>query len=208
MSRDEVLKGLVTIACTLVAILVIKPFFKTINFRASSSVLGTTANASSLSCQNAYNSFLAYPNHVIKESRSYRSRFGTLRGAHARLAREIGYAQKIASFDKAGEGNAVVTKAICDLALRDFPHLDISSTPTTSDIARVKEALKHLVRDWSSEGEAERREIYKSILDELEKIPLEGRSRHRVLIPGSGLGRLGWEVAQMGVFVNFVNSMY
>lgn len=221
MSHDDVLKGLVTFACTLVAVWVIKPFINIIVFRASrqtsSSVLGTTANASSLSLQNAYNSFLAYPSHVTKELKSYQSRLGTLRGAHARLAREIGYVQKIASFEKAGESNALVTKAICDLALRDFPHIGISSTPTpstwpiqlspsasgsqSSDIGRVKEVLKHLVRDWSLEGEAERRAIYMPILNELEKVPVERRSQHRVLVPGSGLGRLGWEIAQMGVFL-------
>ncbi len=59
------------------------------------------------------------------------------------------------------------------------------------------------MRDWSSEGEQERATCYKPILEELARIyggedDVERRRDARVLVPGAGLGRLAFDIAQMG----------
>lgn len=67
-----------------------------------------------------------------------------------------------------------------------------------ADLGRVREALKHFIRDWSDEGAEERRTIFTPILDVLGVVPQAERGRMKVLVPGSGLGRLAWEASQLG----------
>ena len=67
-------------------------------------------------------------------------------------------------------------------------------------MSKVRSTLRQCVRDWSREGEKERAACYSPILRELERLypDRERRSAVRVLVPGSGLGRLTWEVSQLG----------
>lgn len=68
------------------------------------------------------------------------------------------------------------------------------------DMEKVKTTLKQFVRDWSSEGKAERDACYKPILEALDSRYPPGavRNKLRVLCPGAGLGRLCAEVAALG----------
>ncbi|KAG8693602.1 hypothetical protein FRC09_010397 [Ceratobasidium sp. 395] len=77
-----------------------------------------------------------------------------------------------------------------------------------TDLARVVEALKHCVRDWSIDGLAERTRVFTPILDVLAQVPAERRKDTKVLVPGAGLGRLAWDIASMGfdVTANEVSS--
>jgi hypothetical protein len=52
------------------------------------------------------------------------------------------------------------------------------------------QALKHFVRDWAAEGAKERNDAFPCILSTI--------SSMKVLLPGSGVGRLGHEVAKLG----------
>jgi len=69
-------------------------------------------------------------------------------------------------------------------------------------MSKVRSTLRQCVRDWSSNGVEERNQCYAPILRELERVyPDAGtRGTRRVLIPGSGLGRLTWEIAKRGFF--------
>jgi len=62
----------------------------------------------------------------------------------------------------------------------------------------VRETLKHFVRDWSEEGKEEREKIFQPIFDVLKEVGEDQRGSMKVLIPGCGLGRLAWEVSQLG----------
>ena len=70
-----------------------------------------------------------------------------------------------------------------------------------SEQEKVRSTLRSFVRDWSAEGQVERDACYTPILDALEQRWPEraGRGGKRVLIPGSGLGRLAMEVASRGM---------
>ena len=77
-------------------------------------------------------------------------------------------------------------------------------TPSEGDIDKVRSTLRHLVRDWSQEGFAERDTCYSPILREIEAtFPLNecNRADIRVLVPGCGLSRLAWEINQRGFCV-------
>ncbi|KAG8991336.1 hypothetical protein FRB90_001390 [Tulasnella sp. 427] len=74
--------------------------------------------------------------------------------------------------------------------------------PTDFDMDKVRSSLKQFVRDWSEEGKPERDATYAPMLEALlshfSDIPQEERLNIRVLVPGTGLGRLAWDVAHLG----------
>lgn len=79
------------------------------------------------------------------------------------------------------------------------------------DRVSVSQALKHFVRDWSVLGRAEREDAFPCILSTMKSL-FPGRSGNdvKVLLPGSGFGRLGHEIASLGGFDVTLNerSMY
>ena len=69
-----------------------------------------------------------------------------------------------------------------------------------ADRFAVAQTLKHYVRDWADEGAKERNEAFPCILSLLESIKSESseETKLKVLLPGSGMGRLGHDVANLG----------
>ncbi|XP_055857398.1 carnosine N-methyltransferase isoform X2 [Episyrphus balteatus] len=71
------------------------------------------------------------------------------------------------------------------------------------DMENVQSTLKQFARDWSAEGEPERSQCYKPIIDAIEsffdpeKMEL---NEVKVLVPGAGLGRMAYELACRGYF--------
>ncbi|OMH82780.1 UPF0586 protein [Zancudomyces culisetae] len=67
---------------------------------------------------------------------------------------------------------------------------------------KLSSALKILVRDWSEEGSEERAATYGIILGVLKDIfcdvPKEKLNSIDILVPGAGLGRLAFEIANLG----------
>ncbi|KAJ4855357.1 uncharacterized protein T069G_10915 [Trichoderma breve] len=88
---------------------------------------------------------------------------------------------------------------------------DRESHGHTADRVSVSQGLKHLVRDWSDEGDVERIQAFPIILRSLHNLfPNRENQRVRILLPGSGLGRLGHEIAALRGFevTNNEWSMY
>ncbi|CAK5271691.1 unnamed protein product [Mycena citricolor] len=75
-------------------------------------------------------------------------------------------------------------------------------TPTDFDMDKLRSTLKQFVRDWSEEGIVERDACYQPIKDALLRhyasVSEMERRKLRVLVPGSGLGRLAHDVASLG----------
>jgi len=135
-------------------------------------------------------------------------------GSTRRIANEIGYAEKLETLEGAIEVNALVSSAIYRLAMengeasakrKERRDASVYSVPRyavvgVEDHAKVREALKHFVRDWSEEGRRERSQGFGMVLDALQRLESEvdERRNKRVLVPGAGLGRLAWEISQLG----------
>ena len=72
-----------------------------------------------------------------------------------------------------------------------------------TDVVKMRSTIKSFLRDWSSEGQAERDMCYKPIMDEVESYfpnpvdPVTGK-RVSVLHPGCGMGRLVFDFALRG----------
>ncbi|KQK05468.1 carnosine N-methyltransferase isoform X1 [Brachypodium distachyon] len=66
------------------------------------------------------------------------------------------------------------------------------------DVDKVRCIIRNIVRDWAQEGQNERDECYKPILEELDRL-FPNRSRPpSCLVPGAGLGRLALEISSLG----------
>ena len=82
---------------------------------------------------------------------------------------------------------------------------DVDPTGCEGAVDELRAVIHSLVREWSEEGADERRQIFRVLVDELAaRVPLAVRSRGeesappRVLVPGSGLGRLPAEISAAG----------
>ncbi|CAI0439792.1 unnamed protein product [Linum tenue] len=67
------------------------------------------------------------------------------------------------------------------------------------DVDKVRCIIRNIVRDWAAEGQKERDECYKPILEELDS-QFPHRSKERApacLVPGAGLGRLALEISRL-----------
>lgn len=87
-----------------------------------------------------------------------------------------------------------------------------SNRPPVSpmDMDKVRSTLKQFVRDWSKQGERERKLTYDPIIQELntlyQHVPADKRGDIRVLVPGAGLGRLAFDIASQGIYYAYINA--
>ncbi|KAJ4825408.1 hypothetical protein Tsubulata_030901 [Turnera subulata] len=68
------------------------------------------------------------------------------------------------------------------------------------DVDKVRCVIRNIVRDWAAEGQKERDQCYKPILEELDSL-FPNRSEEcppTCLVPGAGLGRLALEISCLG----------
>ncbi|KAJ2918593.1 hypothetical protein MD484_g1870, partial [Candolleomyces efflorescens] len=129
-----------------------------------------------------------------------RTSYSSLGRAHKNLGYQIGYPQKLDRLWEATSLNATLAEGIAELAAKEHPEIKYSPKirANSADLARVRESLKHFVRDWSEVGKQERQRTFAPILDLLSRVEPEQRDRTRILVPGAGLGRLAWEISQLG----------
>lgn len=127
-----------------------------------------------------------------------RNAYNRLGLSRRHIGTELGYPSKLNKLRETNRINGELTRAIARLAESEFGKEAVSTGNEGSDIARVRETLKHFVRDWSDEGVEERKVIFSRILEELTKIPREEREHYSVLVPGAGLGRLAWDISRLG----------
>ncbi|KAJ6846566.1 carnosine N-methyltransferase-like [Iris pallida] len=68
------------------------------------------------------------------------------------------------------------------------------------DVDKVRCIIRNIVRDWAPEGQKERDQCYKPILEELSRLfPVRCKERPpSCLVPGAGLGRLALEISCLG----------
>ena len=172
------------------------------NDRLRELVWPTKNAASAFGLERAYYSYLQYESLSKNEITRMKRAYGRLGRAHKNLGHKIGYPKKLDRLWDVTGLNGTVADGIAETATKDYPSLVAAPKVLTgySDLSRVRESLKHYLRDWSSEGAGEREIIFSPILDILKRIPEGERSSQRVLVPGSGLGRLAWEISQLGGF--------
>ncbi|RDB14661.1 Carnosine N-methyltransferase [Hypsizygus marmoreus] len=148
------------------------------------------------SLEKAHQSYAQYGRLARMEVASRQASYNSLGRAYKRLGNKIGYPAKLETLKHVTDLNSTITDAIAELAEKEFNIAEMYSG--SGDLGRVRESLKHFIRDWSEEGAQERDKIFHPILDVLREVDPSERATKRVLVPGSGLGRLAWEISQLG----------
>eukprot|EP01006_Ploeotia_vitrea_P052898 TRINITY_DN67737_c10_g1_i1.p1 TRINITY_DN67737_c10_g1~~TRINITY_DN67737_c10_g1_i1.p1 ORF type:complete len:542 (+),score=14.47 TRINITY_DN67737_c10_g1_i1:69-1694(+) len=121
-----------------------------------------------------------------------------------------GYETHFENMRRCIDTNATFLDYICDYSTQrmfymywpEGPVVSVSEKPTAADMDKVLTTLRQFVRDWSAEGQPERDQCYGLLLNKLESIfpDIESRSDIKVLIPGSGLSRLAYEIFSRGFY--------
>ncbi|KAF3327525.1 hypothetical protein FCM35_KLT07643 [Carex littledalei] len=76
-------------------------------------------------------------------------------------------------------------------------HTSLFSVPLV-DVDKVRCIIRNIVRDWAQEGQRERDECYKPILEELNRLFPNRTRPPSCLVPGAGLGRLALDISSLG----------
>ena len=125
------------------------------------------------------------------------------------LEGRVDYKKKLDDIEELINVNEIICKSIVQSAMHFYGieqhelinHIrEAAQGGRQADRVSVSQTLKHFVRDWADEGVKERDEAFPCILSTLEslKVELSEGKPLKVLLPGSGLGRLGHEVANLG----------
>jgi hypothetical protein len=125
------------------------------------------------------------------------------------LEKVVNYKQKLADVEELIYENLMICKSIVSNAMRTYgitqseldEHInEAEKSGRKADRMGVSQTLKHFVRDWSDEGSKERNDAFPCILSTLQSLGAEmtGNRPLKVLLPGSGLGRLGHDIAKLG----------
>ncbi|KAF7548807.1 hypothetical protein G7Z17_g6821 [Cylindrodendrum hubeiense] len=89
---------------------------------------------------------------------------------------------------------------------------DTESAGRKADKIAVSQSLKHIVRDWTEPGAHERDGPFLCLLKTLQQMfpNRDNAAPIKALLPGAGLGRLGYDIADLGGFEVTLNewSMY
>ncbi|EUC42052.1 hypothetical protein COCMIDRAFT_39858 [Bipolaris oryzae ATCC 44560] len=137
------------------------------------------------------------------------------------LENTIGYKKKLDEIEGLILANAAICKDMVQHAMQFYnieqkeldDHMTLAEKDgRQADKFATSQTLKHYVRDWADEGSKERNEAFPCILNTLQSIKSEhpDDTNLTVLLPGSGLGRLGHDIANLGGFSVTLNewSMY
>ncbi|EAS37466.3 uncharacterized protein CIMG_02820 [Coccidioides immitis RS] len=170
----------------------------------------------------ALHGFYRYATIAMNDLNTISTRYKSLPDNQKRLIElTVKYDEKIRQTERLIKKNDVIAQKIVDHALEfygvEFSELqkfvhDVESSGQSAERVSVSQALKHYIRDWAPEGEHERISTFPHILNTLEKLyPKRDRANPvRVLLPGSGLGRLAHDIADLQGFEVTANewSMY
>ncbi|KAH8722842.1 N2227-like protein-domain-containing protein [Phaeosphaeriaceae sp. PMI808] len=133
------------------------------------------------------------------------------------LENAMRYNQKLHDIEELIYENSMVCKSILANAMEFYQveqqeldkHIkEANKDGRQADRIGTSQTLKHFVRDWAEEGSKERNDAFPCILSTLSKLKAEStETKHlKVLLPGSGLGRLGHEVAGLGGYEVTINE--
>jgi carnosine N-methyltransferase len=159
--------------------------------------------------ERARAAFARYGTIALAEAQEKRKALNALTREHRRIAQYAGYSKKLELLDESVRVNTVLTNAIANIK---FSAVDLPATVRSrsrlsvavgsEEISRVREAMKHFVRDWSQEGEKEREVIFTPVLQAVRRWMSQecggAEGGRDVLVPGCGLARLAWEVNRLG----------
>ena len=150
---------------------------------------------------HSINSLEQYPFLAEEVLQRKYARYAKQTPAQKTISNKLGYP---AHFDKARKGievNARFSQELAQMAREDYRTGPGSlEDEQEAEFGVVSQMFGHLVRDWSSQGAKERQAAFPPVLDGLERhFGGKGSGRgKKVLVPGSGMGGLASDIADLG----------
>ncbi|KAK8023791.1 carnosine N-methyltransferase [Apiospora rasikravindrae] len=145
------------------------------------------------------NSFEKYPFLAEQVLQRKYTRYAKQTPAQKSMSRKLGYP---AHFEKARKGievNARFSEQIAQIAREGYRTGPRAlEDEEDAEFGLVDLAFAHLSRDWSSQGAKERQAVFPPVLAGLEQHFGGNERGNKVLVPGSGLGRLASDIADFG----------
>ncbi|XP_019858904.1 PREDICTED: carnosine N-methyltransferase-like [Amphimedon queenslandica] len=156
------------------------------------------------------NAYLYYKAYGYLQIEKMKKNYHLLPERHKDLLKD--YPSHIEKCKEAIDANFEFIKGVVSNAIGFLNNSDVSDfswedaqcqvVPATCfDMEKVVTTIKQFYRDWSKEGEKERELCYDPIITQLKKYfpPSDcDVSSVKVLVPGSGLGRLAFDIAHLG----------
>lgn len=158
---------------------------------------------------SAVKSLQAYSANSKRSNERHKKLFKMMTWRQQKLCEDVGYVKRLSKIDQAVNKNQSFMTEIANhaidmygLSYQDFEILKDNKNSKNNSSSlnyRVVEALGHFVRDWTKEGELELKYLMDNIKTELDRIiPSDQRGKTCVVIPGSGLGRIAHDIANLG----------
>ncbi len=148
------------------------------------------------------NSFEQYPFLAEQVLQRKYARYSKQTPAQMAISKKLGYP---AHFEKARKGIEVNARFSEKIALIAREKYDIGPLPLndneSAEFGAVDSAFGHLSRDWSTQGAKERQAVFPPILSALEQHFGGTGEGSKVLVPGSGMGRLASDLADIGASI-------
>ncbi|XP_024183812.1 carnosine N-methyltransferase isoform X1 [Rosa chinensis] len=96
--------------------------------------------------------------------------------------------------------NAIDSNGNVSSSMRTWLDPSIQLHVPLVDVDKVRCIIRNIVRDWAAEGQKERDQCYRPILEELDSLFVDRckESPPACLVPGAGLGRLALEISCRG----------
>jgi hypothetical protein len=145
------------------------------------------------------NSFEQYPLLAKQVLQRKHERYVRQTPAQKSLSNKLGYS---AHFERAKEGinvNARFSEHIAQIGRETYrTGPQALEDEADSEFGIVDLAFAHLSRDWTTQGAKERQAVFPPLVNKLEQFFTGERKGKKVLVPGSGMGRLASDIADLG----------
>ncbi|CBY00133.1 hypothetical protein LEMA_P077220.1 [Plenodomus lingam JN3] len=189
-------------ACPLPPILTegFEPSIKRVNpAREAEGGIKKTRSSVPVRLAHTINSFEQYPTLAKGVLERKHGRYAKQAPAQKAISDELGYP---AHFEKARKGvemNARLAEQVAKLARQDYQTgPQALGDEDDADFGAVDNAFLLLSRDWSAYGALERQAVFPPVLNGLQQHFGENGIGKKVLVPGSGMGRLASDIADVG----------
>ncbi|KAM3548243.1 hypothetical protein MY1884_009260 [Beauveria asiatica] len=144
-------------------------------------------------------SFEQYPFLAEKVLQRKHARYSKQAPAQKAISDKLGYNEHFKKSRKGIETNTRFSGKIAHVARKDY-HTGLQALENrgNAEFGVVDMAMGHLSRDWSTQGAKERQAVFPAILGGLEQHLGRNGTGVRILVPGSGTGRLASDIADFG----------
>jgi N2227-like protein len=129
------------------------------------------------------------------------ARYAKQTPAQKTLCNKLGYAAHFENARKGIEVNARFSQKVAQLAREEYrTGSQALENEAAADFGVANLMFGHLVRDWSAQGANERQNAFPPVLNALEQHfgGNDNGKGKKVLVPGSGMGRLASDIADLG----------